>query len=63
MTMVILTFVDESKQRLKFSECEIKASSNPLIGNAISAKQYLQPIVRGIYSAEALVDFIGKEPS
>ena len=54
MTMVILTFIDESKQRLTFSECEIQANTNPL-------KSFTHPIVRQNYPQNIVDVFSTKE--
>lgn len=58
MTMVILTFIDESKQRLKFSECEIQANANPLVGSKSPMRSFTHPIIRQNYP-QNIVDVFG----
>lgn len=58
MTMVILTFVDESKQRLKFSEVEINANANPLVGSKSPMRSFTHPIIRQNYP-QNIVDVFG----
>jgi len=61
-TLVILTFIDGTKQRLTFDECEIKANGNPLVGGSGPLKKFTHPIVRQNYP-QNIVDVFGtKEP-
>ena len=60
-TMVILTFIDESKQRLTFDECEINANSNQLVGSKSPLKSFTHPIVRQNYPASTVGDIFKKE--
>lgn len=60
-TMIILTFIDESKQRLKFSELEIKANANPLVGGSGPLRKFTHPIVRQNYPKARLDDLISKD--
>jgi len=60
-TMIILTFIDDSKQRLTFDELEILASANPLVGGSGPLRKFTHPIVRQNYPQSIVGDLGTKE--